>query len=403
MTGRSGSCPWPTPSSSAGTDDLSNIRREALLTWHGRRLLDDFAPRHALGVFDKARSFRDSKELQAAVEKAKTLTGARLTVELTPRELTIDEEPDVPLSMAVGRRGELPEGDAVAFVSAVNSSALSIKEKASQRSAIEGTLVPITRGDPSRRVEYAVEREEAAASAVNVKIRPGAFYRGHIFPADVATSEATVQRPTRYGADRREDAAEPRRVRATLWRPVQEARGPGVPPPPHAARLQAVHHAFLPEAHDPLGEALAGGPRGPGRRSHETSSSCPMSRTTRSAAASMPTPMTSPWIDRNSCTSRSAWATRTGRCSSRASIRSARSCPSEYLRVESGYNQVHSRGVRHRPPSGERPGQRSRRADGQHRRDVPDTAGARSRQGGAMVAVFPSRPRPSRGAPPSRG
>ena len=33
----------------AGTDDLSNIRREALLTWHGRRLLDDFAPRHALG------------------------------------------------------------------------------------------------------------------------------------------------------------------------------------------------------------------------------------------------------------------------------------------------------------------------------------------------------------------
>ena len=133
----------------AGTDDLSNIRREALLTWHGRRLLDDFAPRHALGVFDKARSFRDSKELQAAVEKAKKLSGARLTVELTPRELTIDEEPEVPLSMAVGSRGDLPEGDAVAFVSAVDSSALSIKEKASQRSAIEGTLVPITRGDPS--------------------------------------------------------------------------------------------------------------------------------------------------------------------------------------------------------------------------------------------------------------
>ncbi|MEJ7640191.1 MAG: hypothetical protein WKF75_20050 [Singulisphaera sp.] len=28
----------------AGIDDLSHIRREALLTWHGRRLLEDFAP-----------------------------------------------------------------------------------------------------------------------------------------------------------------------------------------------------------------------------------------------------------------------------------------------------------------------------------------------------------------------
>ena len=126
------------------------------------------------------------------MEEARKLTGARLTVELTPRELTIDEEPEATLSMAVGRRGDLPEGDAVAFVSAVDSSALSIKEKASQRSAIEGTLVPITRGDPSTRVEYSMEREEAAASAVNVKIRPGAFYRGHIFPADLATSEAMV-------------------------------------------------------------------------------------------------------------------------------------------------------------------------------------------------------------------
>ena len=95
--------------------------------------------------------------------------------------------------MAIGSKGDLPEGDAVAFVSAENSSALSIKEKASQRSAIEGTVVPITRGEPSTRVEYALEREEAAASIVNVKVRPGAFYRGHIFPADVADSVATVQ------------------------------------------------------------------------------------------------------------------------------------------------------------------------------------------------------------------
>lgn len=177
----------------AGTDDLSNLRREALLTWHGLRLLEDFAPRHALGVFDKARSFRDSKELQAAVERAKKMTAARLTVELSPRKLTIDEQPEVLLSMAVGIRGDLPEGDAVAFVSTANPSALSIKEKGSQRSAIEGTVVPITRGDPSRRLEFMAEREEAAASAVNVNIRPGAFYRGHIFPADVATSEAMVQ------------------------------------------------------------------------------------------------------------------------------------------------------------------------------------------------------------------
>ena len=37
-----------------------------------------------------------------------------------------------------------------------------------------------------------MEREEAAASAVNVKIRPGAFYRGQIFPTDLAASEAMV-------------------------------------------------------------------------------------------------------------------------------------------------------------------------------------------------------------------
>ncbi|MEJ7640190.1 MAG: hypothetical protein WKF75_20045, partial [Singulisphaera sp.] len=60
--------------------------------------------------------------------------------------------------MAVGSRGALPEGEAVAFVSTVNTSALSIKEKASQRSAIEGTVVPITRDEPSRRVEYSMER-----------------------------------------------------------------------------------------------------------------------------------------------------------------------------------------------------------------------------------------------------
>ena len=139
MTGRFGSIPpadalpippGPTISPTSGARHY--------LTWHGRRLLEDFAPRHALRVFDKARSSRDSKGLQDAVEEARKLTATRLTVELTPRELTIDEEPEPTLTMTVGRRGDLPEGDAVAFVSAVDSSALSIKEKASRDSRSKG-------------------------------------------------------------------------------------------------------------------------------------------------------------------------------------------------------------------------------------------------------------------------
>ena len=80
-----------------GRDKLVEQRirylRRDLSTWHGQRLIDDFAPRQALALLEKSGDdYGDSEDLRKTVEKAKVMARASILVDATspssPRSTT---------------------------------------------------------------------------------------------------------------------------------------------------------------------------------------------------------------------------------------------------------------------------------------------------------------------------
>ena len=78
--------------SDKATETLDRFQRQALLLWHGRRLLRDFAPEHAMRLFEEARQYFDTEDLRAAAEEAGAMSSARIVATLKSEDnLVIDE------------------------------------------------------------------------------------------------------------------------------------------------------------------------------------------------------------------------------------------------------------------------------------------------------------------------
>ncbi|SIO61692.1 hypothetical protein SAMN05444166_6828 [Singulisphaera sp. GP187] len=192
-----------------GRDKVVELRirflRRDLSTWHGQRLLDDFAPRQTLALLEKAgEDFGDSDELRKTVEKAKIMLRASLLVDAqAPQQPTLDDQEGMTVSIKVRSEGEIPSGDAVAFLGHDLRLPVSVNQKgADTSSGAAGTLVPIGAGNPADPVEFVVERTDSTPETVSIPLEPGAFYRGQIFPKDL-TASAIVFRltPGKEGID----------------------------------------------------------------------------------------------------------------------------------------------------------------------------------------------------------
>ncbi|AGA26729.1 hypothetical protein [Singulisphaera acidiphila] len=192
-----------------GRDKLVEQRikflRRDLSTWHGQRLLDDFAPRQALATLEKAGDdYGDSNELRRAVERAKVMLRANLLVDANaPKTPTLDDQEGMTVSIKVHAEGEIPAGDAVAFLGHDLRLPVSVNQKgADASSGAAGTLVPIGAGNPADPAEFVVERTDSTPETVTIKLEPGAFYRGQIFPRDLSASAIVFRlTPGKEGID----------------------------------------------------------------------------------------------------------------------------------------------------------------------------------------------------------
>ncbi|MBX6315195.1 MAG: hypothetical protein IRY99_20140, partial [Isosphaeraceae bacterium] len=151
---------------------VDRLQRHALLLWQGRRLLQDFAPRHAELLFDEARGYLSSKDLDEATAEAHALAKASLTI--APG--TIDQQGR--LSVRVQSEGPLPEGNATVLLAHNPALALGITAMEDEPG---GGLVPVPL--PSGE---AVIRTFLLANDDEVHLNPEVFYRGRTFTASTS-------------------------------------------------------------------------------------------------------------------------------------------------------------------------------------------------------------------------
>jgi hypothetical protein len=62
------------------------------------------------------------------------------------------------------------------------------KKERADTASVSGVLVPIGAGTSAEPVEFLVERTDSTPETVAIKLQPGAFYRGQIFPRDLDAS-----------------------------------------------------------------------------------------------------------------------------------------------------------------------------------------------------------------------
>jgi hypothetical protein len=168
---------------------LDRYDRHELLLWHGNRLLHDFAPGHALRLFENARQFLETEPLRAAIEADGSMARAKISVTPEPSEsLIIDDWSEKPMRVGLDVVGNVPVGDATVLVGFDPAQPVSVTEKASRSSAREGILVPVRADRSSDRVGYAVGRTESIREPVTLALNPVAFYRGRFFGADAGVS-----------------------------------------------------------------------------------------------------------------------------------------------------------------------------------------------------------------------
>lgn len=186
------------------TETLIRSRRRDLMTWNGRRLAEDFAPRHALVLYERAKDdFGDSADLEHEAERAKAMSRARLLVETNaPEQFTIDEQPSRTLAVKVKPEGPVPPGVAVAFVAYDAQAPLAVRGKSNRADPSVVSPVVIDPLNPPQQADFEVERADSTPESVSIRLEPGAFYRGHIFPKDLSASSLTVRlNPSKEGID----------------------------------------------------------------------------------------------------------------------------------------------------------------------------------------------------------
>ena len=184
-------------------DRLDRFHRYALLLWHGRRLLEDFAVDHGQLVLNRAQLAADGSgrattiTLKEALDDAELRKLARLAVETQPADkLLIQDWGDHRLRFQVNSVGRVPSGEASALIGAAPTIPVAVTAATSRQDAREGTLVGISRGSSPPPAEFLVARVEAADETRTFPITPGVFYRGRFFPADrdlMVTTDATSE------------------------------------------------------------------------------------------------------------------------------------------------------------------------------------------------------------------
>jgi hypothetical protein len=184
-------------------DRLDRFHRYALLLWHGRRLLEDFAVDHGQLVMNRAQLAADGSgrattvALKEALDDAELRKSARLAVETQPADkLIIQDWGDHPLRSQVNSLGKVPPGEASAVIGAGPTIPVSITASTSRNDAREGTLVGLSPGTSPPPAEFLVARIESADETKTFPITPGVFYRGRFFPADrdlMVTADATSE------------------------------------------------------------------------------------------------------------------------------------------------------------------------------------------------------------------
>jgi len=184
------------------TKALDHFHRYALLLWHGRRLLEDFAVGHAQTVLDRARLVASdtgqataTPSLQEALDVAEARKAAKLTLQSQPADkLAINDWGEHPIKLLVGSFGDVPPGDASALIGVGPSTPVAVTIAGSNTDARAGTLAPVAPGRAPHEAGFLAVRIESSSEEKSFNLAPGAFYRGRFFPADrdlsVTMSEA---------------------------------------------------------------------------------------------------------------------------------------------------------------------------------------------------------------------
>jgi hypothetical protein len=166
---------------------LDRFHRHALLLWHGRRLLHDFAPEHALRLFEEAQQTFDSEAARQAEEDAVALSRAQVRVKSGSRGgITVGDWTEQPFSLDVATIGKLPAGAAAVLIGYDAAQPLAVVSAATRQAARGGVLFNVAPDPREEPVDYLVQRTESTAEALRVPLRLGAFYRGRLFPAEDA-------------------------------------------------------------------------------------------------------------------------------------------------------------------------------------------------------------------------
>jgi hypothetical protein len=166
---------------------LDQFQRHALLLWHGRRLLRDFAPEHAQRLLEEARQTFDSEAVRKAEEDAAELSRAQVRVVPESRGgLTVGDWTEQQFSLDVATIGKLPAGAAAVLIGYDAAQPLAVVSAATRQAARGGVLFNVTPNPREEPVEYLVQRTESTPEALRVPLRLGAFYRGRLFPAEDA-------------------------------------------------------------------------------------------------------------------------------------------------------------------------------------------------------------------------
>lgn len=157
---------------------FDDFQLHALLVWHARRLLEDFAPEHAERLLEEARQFASSKTLWEEFGRAHAMTEAALIVKgPSGGKLNLDASQDI--SVQVGGEGDLPAGSAALLLAhdpkvAINATV-----------AGEGSLIPIPiAGSKPAARSIAVAMSGQHAGKARLVLLPEAFYRGRRFAAE---------------------------------------------------------------------------------------------------------------------------------------------------------------------------------------------------------------------------
>ncbi len=162
---------------------LARFLRHGTLRRLGRRLVEDYAPEHALLVFDEAGDWFTAPGLNADLAHAREVGRSRLTLATEPSGSLRMVESEQRLTARTAATGPVPEGLALVALVAERDIPLSILSADLSTDSHESTpsgLVPVGESVGSGERAYVLERTTYATEPIQCVLNPGLFYRGKV-------------------------------------------------------------------------------------------------------------------------------------------------------------------------------------------------------------------------------